>query len=245
MAPVAPRAPQASAAPPQARRGQLALALQEILTATVRVRANRQVAADAESFRTHVKQVLSAAEQEARRLGYSSDDVRFALFAVVAFLDESVLNSQQPMFAEWPRKPLQEEIFGGHLAGEIFFQNLRHLLTRQDSDDLADVLEVYQLCMLLGFHGRYSTSETGELQMLMARVSDTILRIRGGFGELSPMWQPEAARVSARRPDFLGRVLSVAAATVILLTGALFVVFWTLERRGIDDFRTVASSVIR
>jgi hypothetical protein len=81
--------------------------------------------------------------------------------------------------------------------------------------------------------------------MLMARVSDTILRIRGGFGELSPMWQPEAARVSARTPDFLGRVLSVAAATVILLTGALFVVFWTLEQRGIDDFRTVASSVMR
>ena len=245
MAPAVPKGPQAPVGPPQPRRGQLALVLQEILTAIVRVRANRQVAADAESFRTHVKQVLSAAEQEARRLGYSSDDVRFALFAVVAFLDESVLNSPQPMFADWPRKPLQEEIFGGHLAGEIFFQNLRHLLTRQDSDDLADVLEVYQLCMLLGFHGRYSTSETSELQMLMARVSDTMLRIRGGFGEFSPMWQPEAARVSARTPDFLGRVLSVAAATIILLTGALFVVFWTLEQRGVDDFRTIASSAMR
>ena len=123
MAPAASRAPQASAAPPQARRGQLALALQEVLTATVRVRANRQVAADADSFRTHVKQVLSVAEQEARRLGYSSDDVRFALFAVVAFLDESVLTSRNPVFVNWPRLPLQAELFGHQLAGEIFFQD--------------------------------------------------------------------------------------------------------------------------
>ena len=69
------------------RRGQLALSLQEAFTAVSRLRANRQVAADAESFRAHVKQVLAAAEQEARQAGYAADDVRFGLFAVIAFLD--------------------------------------------------------------------------------------------------------------------------------------------------------------
>ena len=41
------------------RRGALALALQETLTATVRLRANRQSATDGDSFRAHVKQLLS------------------------------------------------------------------------------------------------------------------------------------------------------------------------------------------
>src|SRR5690606_10520389 len=137
------------------RRGQLALALQEPFTVAIRLRANRQVAADADSFRAHIKQLLGAADRAARRLGYDGGDVRLAVYAFIAFLDESVLNSNQPMFAAWPRQPLQEEIFGEHMAGENFFRYLDDLLARQDSEDLADLLEVYQLCMLLGFRGRY------------------------------------------------------------------------------------------
>src|SRR4051812_15068181 len=104
------------------RRGRLAVALQEPLTTIARLRADKQVAADAESFRIRIKQVLAAREQEAGALGYAGDDVRFALFAVIAFLDETVLNSGQAMFADWPRKTLQEEVFGVHMAGELFFQ---------------------------------------------------------------------------------------------------------------------------
>src|SRR3712207_4804400 len=148
------------------RRGQLALTLQEAFTAVVRLRSNRQVAANVEAFRAQMKQVLAAAEQEARRIGYAGDDVRYALFALIAFIDESVLNSAQPMFADWGRRPLQEEVFGGHTAGELFFQYLQQLLGRQDSEDLADVLEVYQLCLLLGFKGRYSVTHGSELQVI-------------------------------------------------------------------------------
>ena len=63
------------------RRGLLALTLQEPLTAAVRLRANRQVAADADSFRTHIKQLLGQSDQEARRAGYDSDTVKLAVYA--------------------------------------------------------------------------------------------------------------------------------------------------------------------
>ena len=102
------------------RRGQLALTLQEILTATVRLRANRQVATDAESFRSQIKQLLSGSEQESRALGYASDDIALALYAVVAFLDESVLNSAQPMFSSWPSRPLRRRYSEGTSAGRCF-----------------------------------------------------------------------------------------------------------------------------
>ncbi len=207
------------------RRGQLALALQEVLTATVRLRANRQVAADAESFRTHVKQLLSGAERDARRIGYSSDDAALALYAVVAFLDESVLNSTQPMFASWPSRPLQEEIFGGHMGGEIFFQHLRQLLGRQESEDLADLLEVFQLCLLLGFQGRYSAGDRGELRSLSTGTEDKIRRIRGNFGELSPGWTPPSGEAVPRTRDPWLPWLGVAAAIALLAAGALFGLF--------------------
>ncbi len=229
---------------PRRRQGELALALQEILTATVRLRANRQVAADAESFRTHVKQVLAAAEEGARRMGYAGEDVRLALFAVVAFLDESVLNSSQPMFADWPRKPLQDEIFGGHMGGETFFRNLHQLLARQDSDELADVLEVYQLCMLLGFQGRYSVADQGELQMLMARVADKILRVRGGFGELSPSWAPPTGQIRATAPDRKTRVLGFGAVAGFTLACVLFVFFRYSLVSGVVDFEAFVRQLV-
>jgi type VI secretion system protein ImpK len=206
------------------RRGQLALVFQEVLTAIVRLRCNRQVAADADSFRAHVKQLLSSADRDARRLGYSGDDVALALYAVVAFLDESVLNSTQPMFASWPSRTLQEEIFGGHMGGEIFFQHLRQLLARQESEDLADLLEVFQLCLLLGFQGRY-TAERGDLRAASAMTDDKIRRIRGPFGELSSAWSPPSGEKLARSRDPWVRWLALAAVMFLLIAGLLFGLF--------------------
>jgi type VI secretion system protein ImpK len=206
------------------RRGQLALVFQEVFTAIARLRCNRQVAADAESFRAHVKQLLSTADRDARRLGYSGDDVALALYAVIAFLDESVLNSTQAMFASWPSRPLQEEIFGGHMGGEIFFQHLRQLLGRQESEDLADLLEVFQLCLLLGFQGRY-TSERGDLRAMSAMTDDKIRRIRGGFGELASAWAPPAGEKVARSRDPWVRWLAAMAVISLLVAGLLFGLF--------------------
>jgi len=62
-----------------------------------------------------------AAMQEAKSLGYASETVQMGVFASVAYLDESILNLQNPVFADGARRPLQEELFGGHLAGETFF----------------------------------------------------------------------------------------------------------------------------
>lgn len=221
------------------RRGQMALALQEMFTATVRLRANRQVAADAESFRAQIKHVLATAGQEARRAGYVEDDVRLALYAAVAFLDESVLNSAQPMFAQWPRKPLQDELFGDHNGGETFFRYLQQLLARQDADDLADLIEVYQLCLLLGFRGRYGAVDGGELQTLSARASDKIARIRGPHGELSPAWAPSARAVTASAPDAWVRRLCYGALAAAALACALFLAFHLSLRAGVADLQAL------
>jgi type VI secretion system protein ImpK len=202
-------------------RGHLALALQEALTATVRLRDNRQTATNAEAFRGRMKQTLADTERDARQAGYSSEDVRLAIYAVVVFLDESVLNSSLAMFADWPRRPLQEELFGGHTGGEVFFQNLHQLLARPESDHLADVLEVHQLCLLLGFQGRYTRMDRGELRGLTLVVSDKIQRIRGRLGDLSPSWAPPPGEIVTTPRDPWVRRLGLAA-------GGTFVMAWLL-----------------
>ena len=57
------------------RRGwNLALGFQEVFTAIVRLRYNRQAVSDAESFRAQMKQALRVAEQEARSRGCNEGD---------------------------------------------------------------------------------------------------------------------------------------------------------------------------
>jgi type VI secretion system protein ImpK len=235
-APSSPAAPQ--------RRGQLALSLQEAFTVAVRLRSNRQVAADAQSFRAHIKQLLAGADRDARGAGYDGASVKLAVYAFIAFLDESVLNSSQPMFAEWPRQPLQEEVFGDHMAGETFFRYLQELLGRQDSEETADILEVFQLCMLLGFRGRYA-AQPGELNALMSQVQSKISRIRGESRRLSPTWPlPEGEAPPAARDPWLRR-LGLAAAGTLALALILFLAYSLFLHSGITDVRALVARLGR
>ena len=210
------------------RQGQLALTLQDAFTAAVYLRADRQVAADAAAFRAHVKELLQRVHEEARQAGYDSETVKLAMYAYVAFLDESVLNSRQDMFREWPRKPLQEEVFGDHMGGETFFRNVRELLSRPDSEDLADLLEVHQICLLLGFEGRYVRADKRELRELTGAVAERIRRIRGGWG-LSPPWMPPSERIPETKDEWVPRLAYLAAGAAVLAV-LLFIVFkWSLH----------------
>jgi type VI secretion system protein ImpK len=223
------------------RRGELALALQEAFTVAVRLRAGRQVAADAVSFRAHVKQVLAAADQRARAMGYDGDTVRAAVYAYIALLDESVLNSANPIFADWSRQPLQEEVFGEHMAGENFFRALQELLARQDAEALADLLEVYQLCLLIGFHGRYG-SDTGALHALNASIATKIGRIRGGApnpAELAPDWRPPAAEQLKRGTDRIAKRLTMVTAVALGVTVVLFLLYLLLLRSQVGALRSL------
>jgi type VI secretion system protein ImpK len=164
-----------------------------------------------------------------------------ALFAVVAFLDESVLNLQHPAFAHWPRMPMQEEYFGRHVAGEIFFQNIQRMLGAPDAHSVADLLEVYQTCLLLGYRGRYGLGGQGELRSLMGSVNDKIRRIRGASAHLSPAWAlpQEAARALAADP-WVKRMLIIAIAcfalALVLFLGAKL----SLDA-GASDIRAIAT----
>ena len=164
----------------------LALLYQGLLTGIVRMQAGRQHISDGESFRRRTKAALQDVEREAVSAGYDGQDLRDTHFAVVAFLDSVVLHSNDPVRAEWERRTLQEELFGQTDAGVVFFEKLEHFRSRRDSKQLADILEVYLLCLLLGFEGRYSGGLRAELESIAERVRRRIDDIRGRSSQLSP-----------------------------------------------------------
>jgi type VI secretion system protein ImpK len=221
--PVTPLASYRGSSTASEQRGwNLALAFQEVLTAIVRVRFGRQAVQNAENFRHHMKGSLRDAAQDAMARGYTQEDTQSALYAIVAFLDESVLNCRQPAFADWPRLPLQEELFGGHVAGESFFTNLQRVLSRTDFAVAADLLEVFYLCLLLGYKGRYAVTGGGDLRALMEAVREKIQRIRGGSAALSPRWALPAETVAARASDPWLKRLGWAALGCLALALVLF-----------------------
>ena len=217
----------------------LALHFQEVLTAIERLRGNRQGVTDANAFRHHTREALKTAAGQALAAGYTPEDVKYATYATVAFLDESVLNSRSQVFADWARKPLQEEMFGTQIAGEVFFQHLQQLLGRNDSADLADLLEVYYLCLLLGFGGRYSVANRGELGQIMSMTAAKIYRVRARFSQLSPAWVLPKDALRTRKDPWVRR-LGIIAASVAILMVLLFVVYKVVLGSGVHV--TVASS---
>src|SRR5271157_2163269 len=220
------------------RVNSLALCFQEVLTAILRVRFQRQQVQDSESFRAQMRRSLQAAMQEARSLGYSSDTVQMGVFAVVAYMDESVLNLQSPAFADWARRPMQEELFGGHLAGETFFRNLKTLLGQQGSSEVADALELHCLCLQMGYRGRYALGDTGELHQLLRQAREKIQRIRGA-AHLLPIMAPPEVR-PARTKDSWSRALLITTCVLAGLTVIAFGGFQLALGSGVSQVQNTS-----
>lgn len=228
------------------RTQNLASCYENALTIILRLAAlHQQSATNSQDFRTSIRAALKAAMEQAKALGYSSEVNQLAFFAVVSLLDESVLKLQSPAFADWAQRPMQEEMFGHNRAGEVFFDNLRTLLTRQDSIETADCLEIYCLCMLLGFKGKYALISSisyvsgsqpaasrygGEIQALIRQAREKIDRIRGPVTFLPDAPAPAVKQVAAVDP--WSRGLGIAALALFVLVLLAFVGFWMMLSSG-------------
>ena len=209
----------------QRRAENLAWCFQELLTTGERLRSGRQAVQDAESFRYALLEALGTAAEEARRRGYTGDDIKMAEFALVAFLDESILSLNNPVFGDWPRRTLTHQRFQHHEGGVIFFEKHSQLLARDETHETADLLEVYYLCMLLGFAGKYSMAGKGELKLIVDDTGERIRRIRRLPPEIAPAWELPGEPVRATGADPVVRKLIWVAAASLLLAIVLFGVY--------------------
>ena len=141
---------------------------------------------DAEVFRERIKQFLTAFERGATRMNASAEDVYACKYAFCATVDEAVLMSGFKVREAWQRLPLQVQFFGEQLAGEQFFEKLEEL--RRQGAPRVQAMEVFHMCLLLGFQGKYLIEGSEKLGYLTARLGDEIARIKGQGAGFAPHW---------------------------------------------------------
>jgi type VI secretion system protein ImpK len=162
----------------------LALLYQGLLTAIVRIQSGKQQIIDASSFQKRMEGLLDEIEREAIRVGYRNQDIRDAHYATIAFLDETIRRSDDPNRGRW--SPLEAKRYAQAVAGEGVYARLETIRARRDSTELADLLEVYLLCLLLGYQGRYAEGAGSEQERLIEDLRGRIERIRGRRTQFSP-----------------------------------------------------------
>lgn len=145
---------------------------------------------DKNAFAEHITAFLGDVDRNAKAHGIPADDVTAAKYAFCAAVDEIILRSDFSIRDAWETRPLQLRLFGDQLAGEHFFQRLDDLRARGSVH--LQALEVYHMCLLLGFEGRFALDARDKLNTLTARLGDEIARMRGKSRGFAP---------HAERPD--------------------------------------------
>lgn len=141
---------------------------------------------DETAFLKKLQGFLNTVDNNAKKLGISADDVYAAKYAYCAAVDEIVLRSTFSIRSSWERHPLQLVLFGDQLAGENFFKKLEEL--RLKGATHVQALEVFYMCLLLGFQGRYMLESPEKLPYLTSRLGEEIANIKGKSAGFSPFW---------------------------------------------------------
>lgn len=181
---------------------------------------------DNTAFPEHMTQFLGDVDRNARNLGVAAEDVTAAKYAFCAAVDEIILRSEYDIREAWETRPLQLRVFGDQLAGEHFFHRLEDL--RAKGSVHLQALEVFHMCLLLGFQGRYALDGRDKLNYLTARLGDEIARMRGRSRGFAP---------HAERPDQVSNKLRsdlslwVLSAVFSLVGLGAYLGFWNSLNR--------------
>lgn len=118
-----------------------------------------------EQVRRDITTLLEQQKAAAKRQGMLEQDFQDACFAVIAWVDETILKlSTWQHHSTWNAFPLQQEYYQIRTAGEDLFERLERL-----RPDQREVREVYYLCLGLGFNGQYFLGLEDELKLNQIR----------------------------------------------------------------------------
>jgi type VI secretion system protein ImpK len=174
-------------------------------------------------LRRTIDEYLKQAEQRGEKRAYPAAQLQAMKFALAAFVDETVLTADFPLREEWEKYPLQLEYFGEHLAGVKFFERLEEML--KDTEKQAELIELYYLCLLLGYKGKYQIYYEDQLKNLIDKLAEHLRRVgRLRLSLLSPHWKAtdQPAPPSAEGFPLWAKIsLAVAIGLVIVIYSIL------------------------
>jgi type VI secretion system protein ImpK len=192
---------------------------------------------DSEVLKTRVYEMFERFESNARKFGIDNEKIRLAKFALVAFLDETIISSSWPQKEAWLSDPLQIKLFETFNAGEEFFNFLNELSQRTGANN--EVLEVYYLCLSLGFKGQYQLQSPENLRKI---IDDLNLELHPetyrDIDSISPNGKPRQSFVQSARSGLPLWVYPLGAFIV-------FVIFYVIMSITISDEAEIAVDLLK
>ncbi len=161
---------------------------------------------DANAFYDRAVELFADMEGKARQLKVPEADVRDTKYALVAIIDENV---------GWASR-LEQEFFSRNVAGEEFFTRLEEIKKTKGRNEL---LEIYYICLTLGFEGKYFRSPE-RLQEYIQELQET-LNLKAA-ARLSPHGEITQSAIKRRRvgiPAWTPWV--VAAVCLVIVVGVV------------------------
>jgi type VI secretion system protein ImpK len=176
--------------------------------------------ADVDALRRRIVEQLRRFEERAVRYQARGGDVSAARYVMCALIDEAVMTTPWGSASGWSDNSLLNQFHNETWGGEKVFQILARV--QQEPTKYLALLKLLDLCLLMGFEGKYRVVEGGrerldELREELGRV----LREHAPppRQELSPQWEGVTAVRSMRHYVPLWIVFTVAALVAIIAYG--------------------------
>ncbi len=138
----------------------------DVLTVGARL-SNENDLPSAAVVRQRMAGLFDSMTTRARLANIAERDIVDARYALCAFVDEQVLKAVWSDRQAWISDPLQLLYFGENSAGDGFYSRLAVI---ESDPNRRHVLEIYYLCLALGFRGRIGLRQAGTVEALLARL---------------------------------------------------------------------------
>lgn len=168
-----------------------------------------------------------------REAGIADTEIAEARYALVAFIDDRVLKSGWAGRQAWMNSPLQLQFFREYTAGENFFGRMRALIHRRQP---LFALEVYYLCIALGFAGAMQAAGTSPGATSYIEPARALLLQGVSADRVAPNAVPAQIHRAPRRalPAVVLAVVACALVCVSTLAGLAVGLNSTIRRAAPD-----------
>ena len=211
----------------------LAILSTDILLIGVKIRET-QTLGDADQLKKLLLAYFKDFERTCLSYGKPAEAVEQAKYALAAFIDETVINSENNCRDTWIAEPLQTQFFNDNLAGENFFKRLEALLP--DLRKHLEAAEVFYFCMALGFQGRYRISGH---EVLPNVVRNLLKRIEGLKGAPAKAYSPSAyVHPALQGKGSGGKPLIIGSAIFLVVSIILYALLMVASDGALEPART-------
>ena len=193
-------------------RGQLVNVFSDLLVLGFQMKDARDLG-NLDSLRATLEERFQEADRQGVEQGISRDTLLDARFAVVAFIDEMILHSGWAQKQEWASHSLTFQFFETNVAGEEFFDRLNSF--RRALPPNPDLLEVYHVCLVLGFEGKYKLQGREKLKDLIHDLFRDIEGRRGELFSLSPHAERREEVLDLVKRDLPAWVVGVCSVSIV------------------------------